>query len=101
VRFQGPPVRALAPLESEWGFTELPALFAQWLPEDIATWDHGSAQRGGIEYYWRGNDFRTFTHVEWSNAPPRPIAQWTCYPSGQSGIGTPPAMTGLLVGTFQ
>ncbi len=100
VRFQGAAVRSNVPLESEWGFTELPALFAQWLPEDIATWEHGSDQRGGIEYYWKGNAFRTFTHAEWSPAPPRPIANWTCYPSGQSGTGTPPKLTGLLVGTF-
>jgi hypothetical protein len=99
--FNGPAVLSQVPLESTWGFTELPALFAQHLPEDVATWDHGSDQRGGIEYWWKGNTFATATCVEWSNAPPRPIAQWTCYPSGQSGTGTPPAMTGLLVGTFQ
>jgi hypothetical protein len=101
VRFQGAAVRFNVPLEHEWGFAELPAILAQFLPEDIATWEHGSDQHGGIEYWWKGNDFRTFTHVDWNNTPPRPIASWTCYPSGQSGTGTPPSLTGLLVGTFQ
>lgn len=101
-RFQGAAVRSLQPLESEWGFTELPALLAAHLPEDIATWDHGSDQRGGIEYWWKDRDFRTFTCAEWNPAPPRPIDSWTLYTgtSQQSGTGTPPRCTGLLVGRF-
>ncbi len=99
--FNGPSVRAHEPLEATWGFTELPALFADWLPEDIAQWDHGSNQRGGIEYYWRGNNFRTAVTETWDPSPPRTIASWTLYPDGQTGTGTPPkGITGLLVGTF-
>lgn len=100
--FQGAAVRSHAPLESEWGFTEMPAILAQHLPEDIAQWSHGSDQHGGIEFWWRDGQFRASLMSDWNPAPPRPIASWTVYPSGQSGAGTPPkGITGLLVGTFQ
>lgn len=101
--FNGPAVRSLVPLESTWGFTQLPALFANRLPEDVATWEHGSDRHGGIEYWWKGNTFITVMFAEWNPAPPRPIASWTLYggTSVESGTGTPPRKTGLLVGTFQ
>jgi hypothetical protein len=111
-RFQGAGVRSFVPLESEWGFTELPALFDAHLPEDIALWEHGSNHHGGIEYWWKGNDFRTAVYADWDPTPPRPIKEWTLYTgtSVHSGTG-PPAKgnprqrgtargTGLLVGTF-
>ncbi len=101
VRFQGAAVRFHQPLESEWGFTELPALLAAHLPEDVALWDHGSNQRGGIEYWWKGNNFRTVSYVDWDTAPPRPVASWTVYDgSVVSGTGTPPRCTGMIVGIF-
>lgn len=101
--FNGPAVRARAPLESTWGFTQLPALFANRLPDDVATWEHGSDRHGGIEYWWRGQQFATAMMADWNPSPPRPIAQWTLYQgeSVRSGTGTPPPATGLLVGTFQ
>lgn len=113
VRFQGAAVRSFAPLESEWGFTELPALFDQFLPEDIAQWDHGSNRHGGIEYWWKGNDFRTVVFADWDPTPPRPIKEWTLYTGTSIQTGTGAKLyrgnprqrgtargTGLLVGTF-
>lgn len=100
-QFSGPAVRAFVSLESVWGFTELPALFAQHLPEDVATWDHGSNGRGGIEYWWKGNDFRTASFIDWDTAPPRPVASWTIYDGNvHAGTGTPPRTTGLIGGRF-
>lgn len=110
-RFQGAAVRSFEPLESEWGFYELPMLFDELLPEDIALWEHGSNQRGGIEYYWRGKDFRTVVYTDWDPSPPYPIAEWTLYTGTEviRGSGTPhkatrymggPRGTGLLVGKF-
>jgi len=120
--FQGAGVRSDKPLESEWGFQELPAILDAWLPEDIATWDHGSNQAGGIEYWWKGNEFRTSVYEDWDPSPPRPIATWTLYtgtgvvqgkgtpqPTGttfrtrktyMAGTSAPARGTGLLVGTF-
>jgi len=110
-RFQGAAVRSFQQLESEWGFWELPALFDILLPEDIALWEHGSNQRGGIEYYWKGKDFRTVVYTDWDPSPPFPIAQWTLYTGVDviHGTGAPyratrykggPRGTGLLVGKF-
>lgn len=100
--FDGSAVRGNARGADAWGYDELPALFDQYLPEDIATWNHGSNQRGGIEYWWKGNEFRTSTFKDWDTSPPRPIATWTLFSgtSVQTGTGTPPRATGLLVGTF-
>lgn len=101
--FNGPAVRYREDLGSTWGFTQLPAIFAREIPEDIATWEHGSNQHGGIEYWWRDRRFITFTCKEWDTSPPRPIVNWTLY-SGDNvatGTGTPPKVTGLLVGSFQ
>jgi hypothetical protein len=77
--FQGAAVRSFQPLESEWGFTSIAHLLAAQLPEDVATWDHGSNQRGGIEYWWKGQDFRTVVYDDWDPSPPRPVASWTLY----------------------
>lgn len=100
--FQGAAVRSHRPLESDWGFREMPALLATLLPEDIAQWEHGSDRHGGIEYWWKGTDFRTATYREWNTNPPRPIASWTLYTGVDiaTGTGTPPRVTGLLAGTF-
>lgn len=101
--FNGPAVRGDGPLESTWGFKELPKILAQ-LPEDVAMWDHDSDRRGGIEYFFRGNQFATATIKLWSTAPPRPVAEWTLYAGDNvtHGTGNPPAhVTGLLVGRFQ
>lgn len=102
-QFSGPAVRSREPLESVWGFKELPRLLAAHLPEDIATWDHGSNRAGGIEYWWRGNQFVTSTMKDWDPSPPRPIAEWTLYSGDNtaSGVGTPPRTTGLIVGRFR
>ena len=120
--FQGAAVRSDLPLESEWGFQEIPAILDAWLPEDIALWDHGSNQAGGIEYWWKGNDFRTAVYEDWDPSPPRPIATWTLYTGTgvvqgkgapqvtgtqfrtrktyMAGVSAPARGTGLLVGTF-
>ena len=113
--FNGPAVRGCiktagevclekGPLESTWGFAELPKLLAETLPEDVATWDHASDGRGGVMYWSSGNDFRAVLYETWSAAPPRPIADWTLYAGDhvEHGTGTPPPKkTGLLVGRFQ
>lgn len=103
VLFQGAAVRSYAPLESEWGFRELPQILDAHLPEDVATWEHGSDRRGGIEYWWQGQRFATSTWRGWDPSPPRPIAEWTLYAGDNvtHGTGTPPPGTGLLVGTFR
>jgi len=101
-QFAGPSVRSLEPLESVWGFRELPRLFAKHLPEDVATWEHGNNRYGGIEYWWKNNIFVTSTCKDWDPSPPRNIAEWTLY-SGDNvsnGAGTPPRGTGLLTGRF-
>lgn len=101
VWFQGAAVRSMAPLESEWGFSEMPSIL-EVLPEDIGTWEHASNGRGGIMYFFRGQQFATATCAEWDVSPPRPIASWTLH-SGTNvihGTGTPPQSTGLIVGTF-
>lgn len=102
VYFNGPAIHSREPLESTWGFSELPRLFAELLPEDLATWDHGNNGRG-IEYWWKGTHFITSTFKDWDPSPPRPIDTWTLYTGDRvtSGIGTPPRVTGLLVGRFQ
>lgn len=98
--FQGAGVRSFIPLESEWGFNLMPTILSV-LPEDIATYDHGHFP-GGIEYWWRGNQFFTSNFQEWNPTPPRPINQWTLYTGNGSivGNGNPPHATGLLTGTF-
>ena len=100
--FQGAAVLSKEPLESEWGFIELPPLLDAVLPEDVATWQHASNQRGGIAYWVKGNSFATATYIDWDTSPPREIAAWTIYDGVgvHSGTGTPPRCTGLIVGTF-
>lgn len=101
--FNGPAIHAREPLESTWGFTELPMLLAAHLPEDVATWNHGNAGRGAIEYWWRGKRFATAMSKDWDPTPPRPVLEWSIY-SGTGvthGVGTPDRLTGLLVGTFE
>lgn len=100
-RFQGAAVRARQPLESEWGFTELPALMSK-IPEDVVTWEHGSDGRGGINYWWKGKDFITAMYAEWNPASPSPVASWSLYQGNTEmhGTGTPPKATGLLIGRF-
>lgn len=100
--FDGGAVRSTAPSADAWGYDELPALFDAHIPEDVATWDHGSNRRGGIEYWWKGDQFLTSTWKGWDPSPPRPIAEWTFYTGDNvtHGTGTPPPMTGLLVGRF-
>jgi hypothetical protein len=109
--FQGAAVRSFKPLESEWGFLELPPIL-DLIPEDIATWDHGSNRHGGVEYWWRGNDFITVVFSEWDPSPPKPIASWTLYTgtSVHTGTGNPTRgtrelrgaarATGLAIGKF-
>ncbi len=101
--FQGAAVRAQQPLESEWGFTQMPGIMAA-LPEDVATWDHAAnASVGGIMYFFRGTQFATATFKDWNTAPPRSVSSWTLHRGAdtQSGIGTPPTgVTGMLTGIF-
>jgi hypothetical protein len=103
VWFQGAAVRSYAPLESEWGFAELPAILSI-LPEDVATWDHGAnAAVGGIMYFWRDQQFATATMSQWNTMPPRPVSSWTLHQgtSTRSGTGTPPNnVTGMITGLF-
>lgn len=103
VYFNGPAIHAREPLESTWGFTELPKLFAEQLPEDVATWEQGSNQRGGITYWWRDKRFATATYQDWDTSPPREIEDWALFSGDRvtSGRGTPPRGTGLLTGYFR
>ncbi len=101
--FNGPAVRGDGPLESTWGFKELPKILSV-LPENVATWTHDSNRRGGIMYWFQGTTFASVTYKDWDPSPPRPIADWTLYAGDQvtQGTGTPPSkITGLLVGHFQ
>lgn len=100
-QFSGPSVRAKVPLESVWGFRELPAILSQ-LPEDIATWEHAHGPDGAILYWCKGQHFFTSTLASWNSAPPRPVASWTLVGGNQvtQGSGAPPRGTGLLMGTF-
>lgn len=102
VRFQGAAVRSLQPLESEWGFTELPAIMDAHIPEDVATWPHGSNRHGGIEYWWSGKRFITALADSWDPAPPQPIRSWTLYQGDreESGTGMPPRKAGMITGEF-
>lgn len=101
--FQGAAVRFRQPLESEWGFVEMPRILSV-LPEDVATWDHASDGRGGIMYFFKGNQFVTSTMKDWRNAPPRPVASWKLYRGTDvvEGTGNPPdGITGGLIGAFK
>lgn len=100
--FDGAAVRGTARSADGWGYRQLPALFAQVLPEDVATWAHETNGRGGVMYWTKGQDFATSTFKEWDTTPPRPIASWTLYSGDQvqTGTGTPPRATGLIVGRF-
>lgn len=101
--FDGGSVKSTSENQADaWGYDELPTLFEEYLPEDVATWDHGSNGRGGIEYWWKDKDFRTSTMKEWDTTPPKPIATWTLYAGDRqsSGTGTPPKSTGFIVGKF-
>jgi hypothetical protein len=101
VRFQGAAVRSRQPLESEWGFYELPKMLSI-LPEDVATWPREHAQ-GGIEYWVKGNRFFAFTTHEWDTKPPRAVEDWTLFMGNEirSGVGDPVRGTGLLAGNFK
>jgi hypothetical protein len=100
--FSGAAVRSWQPLESEWGFRELPPLFAEYLPEDVTTWDRETAGRGAILYWTRGKEFRTVAFDGWDSTPPRAVAEWKLLQGTgvQAGSGQPPNATGLLVGRF-
>jgi len=101
--FDGGSVRSTADAQADaWGYDELPELFEQHLPEDVALWPHSTNGRGGIAYWSKGDEFATATFEEWDTAPPRPVAKWTLYTgdSVRTGTGTPPRGTGLLTGRF-
>jgi hypothetical protein len=102
VRFQGAAVRYRQPLDSEWGFTQLP-LILERLPEDIATWNRETAGHGAILYFTKDKQFATPVYQEWDSTPPRPVKDWTLIAGDRvtNGTGNPPLGTGLLIGTFQ
>jgi hypothetical protein len=82
-------------------YRQLPELMEQWLPEDIATWDHETAGRGAILYFTKDKEFRTTLHGSWDVTPPRAVASWTHYGDVITyGTGRPPQATGFLVGRF-
>jgi len=101
--FNGPAIHSREPLESTWGFYEIPRLLAETLPEDVATWANASNGRGGIAYWFKHKRFATATHKDWDTSPPQPVADWTLYTGDavQHGTGTPPRASGLIVGTFK
>ena len=62
-----------APLDSCWGFNELPRLLSH-IPEDISTWGHGPG--GG--YWWSdGRRFATLDVENWGTEQRAAIADWT------------------------
>lgn len=84
------------------GYSEVPPVLEDHLPEDIALWDRETAGAGAILYFTHGKEFRTAMHSSWDSTPPRPVASWTFYGDTiTTGTGTPPRGTGFLVGTFQ
>jgi hypothetical protein len=101
-QFSGPAVRSRVPLESVWGFTELPRILSV-LPEDIATWSRSTAGHGAILYWHRDAAFATATFADWDPTPPRPVAEWTLVAGDrvERGTGNPPRSTGLITGRFQ
>lgn len=102
-QFASPSVRSFQRLESEWGFRELPAIFAEHLPEDVAQWNHVTAGRGAVLYWVKDREFRSVLYKNWDPTPPRPIEQWTLIAGDvvtQGSGGQPPKKTGLLVGRF-
>ena len=73
VYFCGATVKLNAPLESCWGFNELPRLLSH-IPEDISTWGHGPG--GG--YWWSdGRRFATLDVENWGTEQRAAIADWT------------------------
>lgn len=100
--FCGPAIHSKRPLESEWGFYELPALFEAHIPEDVATWENQSNGAGGIAYWFKDHRFITATADDWDTSPPRPIARWTLHQGDrtESGTGTPPRKAGMITGEF-
>jgi hypothetical protein len=100
-QFSGPSVRSRQPLESVWGFKELPAILAA-LPEDVATWERAHGPNGAILYWFKGKQFATATIAEWNSEPPRPVQTWTLIAGDKvtQGTGQPPRLTGLIVGNF-
>lgn len=102
--FDGGSVKSTSENQADaWGYDELPALFEQELPEDVATWDRATAGRGAILYWTRGDRFATSTFKNWDSTPPRPVAEWTLFAGDrvERGTGNPPRATGLIVGRFQ
>lgn len=100
--FCGPAIHSKRPLEAEWGFYILPALFAHYMPEDIATWPWASNNQGGIAYWFKDKRFITAAADDWNTDPPRPVATWTLHQgdSTDTGTGTPPRKAGMITGTF-
>jgi hypothetical protein len=72
--FNGPAVRHRFPIDSTWGFYELPKLL-KFIPEDVGTWV-------GPTWFLNPVDTREFVTVlaeEWGlhERPPFRIASWT------------------------
>lgn len=100
--FCGPAIHARRPLEDEWGFYELPRLFEEHIPEDVATWPWQSNGQGGIAYWFKDKRFITATEDDWNTTPPRPVARWTLHQGDKTeqGTGTPPRKAGMITGEF-
>ncbi len=102
--FTGADIRGTEEGENAWGYDELSELFDKIFPEDIALWDHkANDAEKGITYFYKGKDFRAPAHKNWNTTPPFPIKEWTFYQGDTvgTGTGTPPAGSGVIVGTFR
>jgi hypothetical protein len=100
VSVSGPGIWYHAPLDSVWGFRELPE-FLGHIPEDIALWDH---QDGGRLGWWTRSGKAITVAIEgWELAPPRALKHWQAFGpgggmlEGDGEIRLPPGYGGALI----
>ena len=101
--FNGPAVRHRRPIDSTFGFYELPRLLAH-IPEDIGTYV-------GPSWFTKGTRFVTVLAEQWAMhaVPPRPVRAWSLVTLGGvvlDGIGptvNPPAgwKAAIITGEWQ
>lgn len=105
--FTGASVKLQAYPSDMPGYSEIPLMLEQHVPEDVATWGRATAGRGAILYFTKDDRFLASTDENWDTTPPRLVAEWTMYTGRGTqievlhGTGSPPQRrTGFIVGTF-